>query len=47
MYERNNMIEQLKKNELFSHLSNEQISDIISKVKYVLKEIIIQRQLEQ
>ena len=37
MYERNNIIEQMKKNELFSNLSNEQISNIISKVKYTVK----------
>lgn len=37
MYENSNIIEQLKKNEFFNCLSNDQISNIISKVKYTVK----------
>ena len=32
--EKDNIIEQLKKNDLFSSLNNDEISNIISKVKY-------------
>ena len=35
--EKDNIIEQLKKNDLFSSLNNDEISNIISKVKYTVK----------
>lgn len=37
MYDRNKIIEQLEKNDFFSCLNSEQISSIISKVKYTVK----------
>lgn len=37
MYDRNKIIEQLEKNDFFSCLNSEQISRIISKVKYTVK----------
>lgn len=37
MYDRNKIIEQLEKNDFFSYLNSEQISSIISKVKYTVK----------